>query len=240
MRASNIFFATFAPLLVLACGGSSTPDVGSGNGSNGNQKSATSNGTSSSNGGGSSSSSGGSSSSGAGGGSGSASGSGSGSASIKRVFVTSVLFSGNLGGLTGADAECQSTADAQFLGGTWKAWISSGSVNAIDRINDVGPWYLVDAKTKVFNNKANLLTEPLSAINEDESGHTPSWTGLDGMWSGTTDRGVASGEDCVGWTSNLVSDSATTGSMSTDQYWGGSPNGPIDCDAQEALICFEQ
>jgi hypothetical protein len=240
MNASNIFFVSFAPLLVLACGGSSAPDIGGDAGAS-NSKDG---GTSSSSKGGSSTGNSGSFSSGSGSGSGSSS-SGSGdstgsSGSVKRVFVTSITYSGNLGGVAGADADCANAAAAQTLGGAWKAWISSGSVNAIDRINDVGPWYLVDGVTKVFNNKANLLTTPLFAIDEDETGAQPSWVGLDGMWSGTTDQGIASGEDCQGWTSDLTDDMATTGSITTDQTWGGSTSGPIDCNVQEALICFEQ
>jgi hypothetical protein len=243
MRASKIFFVTFAPLLVLACGGSSTPDVGDGGAGSSQKDGGTSSSSSGSKGGsssssGSSSGSGGSSSTG-GGGNSTGGGSSSTGAGVKRVFVTSVTYSGNLGGIAGADAKCATAAAAQTLGGTWKAWISSGSVNAIDRINDVGPWYLVNGVQKVFNNKANLSTTPLTAIDEDESGSQPSWIGLDGMWTGTN-AGVASGNDCFGWTSELNTDLGSTSSPTTDQSWGGSSAGNIDCDQPEALICFEQ
>jgi hypothetical protein len=244
MRASKIFLVSFAPLLVLACGGSSTPDVGDG-GTGSHQKDSGPSSSSSGSHGGSSSDTGstGSGGSSSTGGDGTSTGSGSGGAGsgagVKRVFVTSVTFSGNLGGVTGADAKCATAAEAQTLGGTWKAWISSGSVNAIDRINDVGPWYLVNGIQKVFNNKANLSTTPLVAIDEDESGSQPSWMGLDGMWTGTS-TGTASGNDCFGWTSALTTDLGTTSSPTTDQSWGGSSAGGIDCDQPEALICFEQ
>ena len=62
-------------------------------------------------------------------------------------FVTSTSHSGNLGGLAGADAECQSLAAAVSAGNrTWRAYLSTqGSqsapaVNARDRIGN-GPWY---------------------------------------------------------------------------------------------------
>src|SRR5207248_2675590 len=42
----------------------------------------------------------------------------------KRVFVTSVMYDGNLGGLAGADAKCQARATAASLSGTYKAWLS--------------------------------------------------------------------------------------------------------------------
>lgn len=44
-----------------------------------------------------------------------------------RVFVTSKLFKGNLGGLSGADQKCQSLADAVDLGGQFRAWLSDAS-----------------------------------------------------------------------------------------------------------------
>ena len=60
-------------------------------------------------------------------------------------FVTSVGLGdgGNLGGLAGADAHCQSLADAAGSGNrTWQAYLSTqgpGAVNARDRIGS-GPW----------------------------------------------------------------------------------------------------
>jgi hypothetical protein len=234
MTASKIFFLSCAPLLVLACGGSNDPGVGNdaGTSKKGDASSSFSSGSGSN---GSSSSNG----SASGSGSGSVDNTGSGSSAVKRVFVTSVTYDGNLGGASGADAKCQTAADAQVLGGTWKAWISSGSTNAIDRINDVGPWYLVDGVTKVFNNKANLLTTPANEIDMTESGAVPSWWGYNEVWSGSYQSGDASGSDCEEWTTALGQD-ATTGSASTDQTWGGEADTIYGCDGPEGLICFEQ
>ena len=242
MRSSISILVTLALALssLAGCGGSDTPNV-----SHDPAKPSTSGGGSSSNGGTSSGSGGGSSSGGgSGGGSGFGDGSGSsggsGGASVKRVFVTSTTYSGNLGGVSGADNKCQLHADAASLGGTWKAWISGGSANAIDRIADVGPWYLVDRTTKVFNNKANLQTTPAFAIWSDETGAAPSWSGMSSPWSGSDEAGHDSGWDCNGWTSALTTDYATTGDANTDQAWGGATSGPIECDFTGALICFEQ
>jgi hypothetical protein len=63
-----------------------------------------------------------------------------------NLFITSVgLGDGaNLGGLEGADAHCQSLAEAVGRGdSTWRAYLStqgSDAVNARDRIGE-GPWY---------------------------------------------------------------------------------------------------
>ena len=62
-------------------------------------------------------------------------------------FVTSTMHGGNLGGLAGADAECQQLAAAVGAGNrTWHAYLSTygtrdePAVNARDRIGN-GPWY---------------------------------------------------------------------------------------------------
>src|SRR5690242_16688515 len=71
-------------------------------------------------------------------------------------FVTSAGLGkgGDLGGLAGADAQCQKLADAAGSSGkTWKAYLSAGAtkdgpaVNARDRIGK-GPW--VNAKGVVI------------------------------------------------------------------------------------------
>jgi hypothetical protein len=39
-----------------------------------------------------------------------------------------------------------------YRGGQWRAWLSSSSMNAIDRLADVGPWYRPDQQTTLFEN----------------------------------------------------------------------------------------
>jgi len=55
---------------------------------------------------------------------------------VRRVFITSTVFTSDLGGLEGADATCQNLADAAALDGTFKAWLSSSTVAAKDRISE--------------------------------------------------------------------------------------------------------
>lgn len=45
----------------------------------------------------------------------------------KRVFVTSTSYNGNLGGLAGADAKCNTRAAAAGLSGTYKAFLAGSS-----------------------------------------------------------------------------------------------------------------
>lgn len=69
-------------------------------------------------------------------------GGGGGTATPKlRVFVTSGRFTGNLGGLSGADQKCMQAAAAGNKNGIWKAYVSSSSENALARMTADGPWY---------------------------------------------------------------------------------------------------
>ena len=132
-------------------------------------------------------------------------------------FITSVGVGdgANLGGLDGADAHCQSLAEAAGAGGrTWRAYLSTsgeGAVNARDRIG-AGPW--VNAKgVEIAASVDELHTEP-NKINKqtalDENGMTVKGRGDEpnqhDILTGSQPDGTAfsGGEDrtCSNWTSN--------------------------------------
>jgi len=134
----------------------------------------------------------------------------------KRVFVTSLRYSANLraegGQATGrasADAICQTLADAASLGGTFRAWLSTSDLDAIDHITGTGPWYRLDGAV-AFPNHASLGTTPQVPISIDEKlGHPDpfyeSWTGtgVGGHLAATS----LSSPTCLDWTSTVDSDS---------------------------------
>lgn len=170
-----------------------------------------------------------------------------GSSQKKRVFVTSASYDGNLlaagggaSGLDGADRLCQSAAAGALLGGIWRAFVSDSSTDAIDRISDVGPWYLAgtDGGTKIFNNRANLASTPLSAINRDENGGTVNSFSNVEVWTGTNAGGRAASAHCNGWTSALGSQSGMAGDFDTLGAWTQSSS--VDCDFTLRLYCIEQ
>jgi hypothetical protein len=174
----------------------------------------------------------------------------------KRVFVTKVTTKGDLktegrgsSGLDGGDKLCQAAADAATLGGKYKAWLSSSSENAIDRIADVGPWYLVDRCTLVFPNRAAIIAEgPRTNINLTAGGQVVTPNSYDDgyTWTGTTGSGVyAPGRNCNDWTTSSEFDPqgsrnfATIGSVPKDiSAW--SSLGPNYCSSTHRIICFEQ
>jgi hypothetical protein len=116
----------------------------------------------------------------------------------KRVFVTSLTYTGDLAsegkaatGLLGADNICNEHAKAANLGGNWVAWVSTSTEDAIDRVPDVGPWYFVDRTTKVFPSKFYIKDGPLVPLVIDERGLTLEGPGLSRLyvWTGTDNSG---------------------------------------------------
>lgn len=99
-------------------------------------------------------------------------------------------YKGDLGGLEGADALCQNAAAAASLEGSYVAWLSDFSNDAIDRITGDGPWYDL-ADQRVFANHAALSTSPLVAIDVDETGETLSIGGR--VWTATSAGGTRDG-----------------------------------------------
>jgi hypothetical protein len=76
----------------------------------------------------------------------------------KLVFVTSQAFNGNLGGLAGADAKCQTLARAAGLPGTYKAWLGNATVSAASRLTHATVPYTLVNGTVIANDFADLGT----------------------------------------------------------------------------------
>ncbi|MEA2748151.1 MAG: hypothetical protein QOI41_2294 [Myxococcales bacterium] len=158
------------------------------------------------------------------------------SADHKRVFITAAAFAGAVGGLNAADMYCQSAATDAGLPGTYRAWLSSTSTNALDRIDDVGPWYSM-RDTVVFSSKSALREAPTAQI-VDETGAAP--LADNAPWTGTDAQGLGTGQDCEGWTNGTAEIVATTGSgFAADSEWSGG-SATLHCDNKAPLICFQQ
>lgn len=129
-------------------------------------------------------------------------------AGFKWVFITRGTFAYNFGGLVQGDDKCQAAANAAGFTGTFKAWLSDDSTNAIDRITSNGPWREVGSQTLMFTDKANLRGYPKARLTRDE-------LGLDAglrWYTGTLVTGVKSSNTCQSWTNNTsMVMSGTTG-----------------------------
>jgi hypothetical protein len=169
----------------------------------------------------------------------------------KYVFITSSTYKGDfitdissaqLSPLERADSLCANAAHAGGMTGTgWRAWLSDTNTDAIDRIAEVGPWYLVGGKnTVVFNNKANLTTIPIVPI-RTENGVVLSTTGSTPyVFTGTGQGGIYSNPTCSNWTSSMKTDHGKVGNISTLANWTEDDATSADCSNDYHLYCFEQ
>jgi hypothetical protein len=157
----------------------------------------------------------------------------------KRVFASAQLMTGKLGGLSGADSLCGVWALAADLGGSWKAFLSTGTVNAKDRIDEVGPWYNVDRATKLFNNKTGFTVGTLAAIRTEYGGEASG-----NAWTGTKADGTADAVNCGNWTRSDGGAYASIGSPSTTLSdgagWMAKGGNAPTCSTPARLYCIEQ
>ena len=115
----------------------------------------------------------------------------------------------NLGGLAGADAHCRKLAQAVGAGGkVWRAYLSTGKVNARDRIGG-GPWYNAKGVTIADNlaalhgagsriNKAVGLNEKGNPVNG--RGDSPNMHDI--LTGSNADGTVVAGKTCGDWTTS--------------------------------------
>jgi hypothetical protein len=193
-----------------------------------------------------------------------------GGSTTMSFFVTSESagMGGNLGGLAGADAKCQALATAVGAGGkTWKAYLSTATENARDRIGQ-GPWR--NQKGEIIANNLTQLhdqgmngtlnsTWPIGpdAVPKilDEKG-MPVPSGGGGMpqrhdiVTGTNAMGMVDGSNhCNNWTSMSGADMVTVGHSNRaggmrDPSWTTahtvtcSPTGITSGGGRGSIYCF--
>lgn len=150
------------------------------------------------------------------------------------VFVTSDTRAvSTFGGLAGADAWCGDLASRAGLPGEYVAWLSTPTVNAIDRLGDAQGWARVDGLPFARSAAAIVSGEHLYPIRLDEQGddllgaNVVTATGGDGTYVGIT--------DCGGWTSAVGearrAPSDALGESFTTVY-------DATCDVSIRIYCF--
>jgi len=171
----------------------------------------------------------------------------------KVVFATSQGYTGNLGGLAGADAICQSEANAAGLSGTFKAFLSDNNTSAAARLDhSTIPYELVNG-TPIAADWADLVDGRIdNALNVTASGSTVSfyaWTGSDADGTKATyylsdyPYGYSLDLTCDNWSMNTDSFHylGARGSVNDLRAWSdwwqgdGSP-----CSSSLRLYCIEQ
>jgi hypothetical protein len=159
----------------------------------------------------------------------------------KKVFISSEVYSGNLGGLLGADAICQGLADSAGIGGTFKAWLSSGNDDPIKRFKHSIYQYVRVDGALVANNWSDLVDSTISnPINVTELGETLQ----DALvWTNTYANGATFNYQaipCNSWTDGTYNYGVhMIGSASqTNDYWTYGYGG--NCVGPSHLYCFQQ
>lgn len=159
----------------------------------------------------------------------------------KLAFVTSSFRTANLGGLAGADVICNNEAAAAGRGGTFKAWLSTASLAASQRLNQFTVPLIRADGVLVAYNWAEFTSGTLRApINLTASGGAISNPGPFSAWTNTSaSGGFAGGLDCSGWTASGPAAFGAAGMITeTDSRWTNSVTG--SCSAQLRLYCVEQ
>ncbi len=162
-----------------------------------------------------------------------------------RLFITSEKFTGNLGGLAGADAKCEDAAARATLGGRWIALLSDRGKDAVARPTSDGPWREVgttrepDGAPKVLPSRTALSKEGLPLIDRNEYGER---VVEPFAWSGTGGGGVRGEETCSSWTDDSAGAKGRVADFVSAFWWttwGGAPLLEA-CERSLALTCLEE
>lgn len=153
---------------------------------------------------------------------------------------------GNLGGVTGANALCAQQATAAGITGTWKAFLSTSTQAAKDLFTGVNAalpvvnrngGLLYTSWTSVFTSPTwpgiPLLYSFNNTLIDENSAIIPTWTDADG-WTGTLANGTASPNTCQNWTSALTADLGIAGELDFKQLLVQESH---TCDYTAAVLC---
>ncbi|MDP1602252.1 MAG: DUF1554 domain-containing protein [Legionella sp.] len=154
------------------------------------------------------------------------------------AFVTSTSSDGNLGGLTGGNAICQTRADSVGLTGVWRAWLSTAVVNASTNIlYDSSITYVRSSQTStVIAPPGTLLSGTLATTFFTETGVAP--PGGVEVHTGTLQNGTNAGNNCINWTSGVAANAGLVG-KTTETNAGWTNTGLSACDFPARLYCFQ-
>lgn len=111
---------------------------------------------------------------------------------------------------------CQTAATAGNKGGTWLAYLASGTVTGPSRLTAPGPWFQERADGTfilTYNNTANLQTGALSPLNTDEQGRVLGSSAP--FWTGMNSDSTTSFNTCTSWASSSSSFDGALGNGTT-------------------------
>jgi hypothetical protein len=143
----------------------------------------------------------------------------------RRVFITSTVSTGAIGGLTGGDALCQGLANTANLHGTFRIWLSDATASPSTRFDQsLVPYYRMDG-TMVASSYADLVDGTIAVpIHHNELGQVvaPNIPFTSTLATGLpySPSALPSQDNCSGWTSQSTTDHGHSGfSEGTTTSW---------------------
>ena len=154
--------------------------------------------------------------------------------------MTSTTHSGNLGGLSGADAICATRAAAGGLTGTFQAWISDGVDSPSSRVAKFGTRYVTTGGQVIASNWEDLTDGSINAggIQLDETGSDVGAGKF--VWANVLQlAGIPAGPNhCAGWTSDSgTGQTGLTGAAAST--WTNTAS-TSDCSTTLHLYCIRE
>lgn len=155
-----------------------------------------------------------------------------------KIFVTPSSYVGTaIGGLTGADAICQSVANTAGYSGTYKAILSDDTTSAASRLTLSYP--IVNASGGSTVAASNLWVGTISnaILNPSGSAACSGCPGGDFVWTGTTSVGaIATGVTCSSWSGGSNGGLGVDGNINSTWISSGSTT----CASTLGLYCIQQ
>jgi hypothetical protein len=154
------------------------------------------------------------------------------------VFVTSSRRTGDFDSpdpVLFADLACNGHAVDAGLAGAFRAWLSTSSDLARDRVMGAGPW-VTRSGTPIFSSRSHLLstTPPTNRAFEDEWGDLVAADAF--VWTGSRPTGILSSSNCTNWTT--VSGTGR-GGYPNDAARNWTDEMENGCSGEYHLYCFE-
>lgn len=149
------------------------------------------------------------------------------------AFVSSATFDGN-DGVSAMDAACAADATTQGFPGpsSYKAWVSTSSENAIDRVTDQG-YERVDSAVIASSSSSELGSGSIqNTINLEADG--TSYSSF--VWTGTGTNGTLGVNNCANW--SLTIGNGTAGSALFNSALWTNAASTVGCFNNNPVYCF--
>lgn len=151
----------------------------------------------------------------------------------KKVFVTSTLTNGKMGGVAGGDAICQARAVAAGLAGTFKAYLGDTTSAPSTRFTkSTGPYALLTG-TRLADDWDDLTSGSLDGVPFIDEFAKQIPGPLQG-WIGMQHPSFLPAKTCLDWTSDAETELGTQ----VASTWGNEKDSA--CNTEQHLYCFEQ